>query len=211
MQCTCQKAQENQHLPLATAKFSNAPAKLRASRNRSKSPAIARVTLNTRRKIIAAKRSLSVVTRHATAGSWRRVVVERNGRRHRRQRRPGPVTIIATQSFRRIMFRMTEPNSKCRGLFGRANKTSQLMTSAARRDVTPVHLCRRRMTTETRYMSIHPRRDRERHTAAKTTHRNPPCPAKRRTHLAPVVTRNNLQIRTARSARSATRMLSRER
>lgn len=72
------------------------------------------------------------------------------------------MTRRTTQLFRRIMIRMTEPDTICRRLLRRAHQTSELMTSATRRDVSSVCLCIRRVTAKTSDMSVQPRRNRER-------------------------------------------------
>jgi len=60
---------------------------------------------------------------------------------------------------------MTEPNPKCTRLLRSAHQPSELMTRAARRDVSSIRLRARRVTTETSHMRIQPRGNREPNTA----------------------------------------------
>jgi len=56
---------------------------------------------------------------------------------------------------------MTEPDTKRTRLLRRTDQTSELMTRAARRYVSPIRLRARRVTAKTHDMSIQPRRNRE--------------------------------------------------
>ena len=59
------------------------------------------------------------------------------------------------------MTRMTEPDSISRRLLRSVTQTSELMTRAARRNVSPVCLRAGRVTAKTRDMRIQPRRNRK--------------------------------------------------
>ena len=61
------------------------------------------------------------------------------------------------------MTRMTEPNPKRTRLLRSAHQPSELMTRAARRDVSPIRLRVRRMTAKTSDMCIQSRGNREPH------------------------------------------------
>jgi hypothetical protein len=121
------------------------------------------VTSRACREIITAKRSLPVVTTRTTKRTRPRVVIERLWRRHisRLRTRAYAMTIVATETFVPIVLFVTEADSISRCVIRRAREASELVTSAARRDVATIHLRSWRVTTETSDVSIEARGNRK--------------------------------------------------
>ena len=120
-------------------------------------------------KIVAAERPLTVVATGATERIGPRVMIQRRRRGHlpaSRDTRPNAVAARATQFLRGVMVGMTETNAKRARLLGSADQTAELMTRAARSDVTSVCLRVRRVTSEARDVRVQARGNRKRHAAA---------------------------------------------
>jgi hypothetical protein len=127
------------------------------------------VTFGTRRKIIAAKSSLAGVASRTTFCSGRRVMIERQRRRHLptlRHTRSHVMTFIATQFLRPTMLGMTESNLESCGLRRRSRIAAELMTRAAGGNIPVAGFRLRPMALVARGMGVEARRNCHRHTTA---------------------------------------------
>ena len=116
------------------------------------------------RKIVTAKRAFAIVAARAARTARRGVVIQRERRSHLSplaQTGSDLVTFDARQLLRRIMTRMTKPDAIRRGLFGSANKATELVTRGARRNVAPIRFRVRSVTTKTRRVGVQPRGNRQ--------------------------------------------------
>ena len=93
------------------------------------------MTAFARGEIVTAECPLTVVTSGATGRTARRVMIQRQWRRHlapARQTGPDLVTCSTRQLLRRIVIDVTEANSISSRLLRSANQTSELVAGAAR-------------------------------------------------------------------------------
>src|ERR1041385_924845 len=114
----------------------------------SKVPGSALMTSLTCGKIITAKRSLAVVTRHATQSVRRRVMIQRlrSGNLVSRHSYSHAVTFNASETLSLAVFCMTKANCKCRGGFSRSIKPACRVADSARRNITIAGLRSRTVT-----------------------------------------------------------------
>jgi hypothetical protein len=124
------------------------------------------VTALTNRKIIAAKRTLSVVTSHATLAATRGVMIERLRRGDLSSLRHSCSDLMTLSTDEFLVFCMIEADAKSLREFRRARITTQLMTGTARRNIATAGLRARCVTAITGHMSVETRDNRHGHARA---------------------------------------------
>jgi hypothetical protein len=105
-------------------------------------------------EIVAAKRSLAVVTGHAALRPATGVMVERFGRRHLSSLRHACSYLMAFSAADLLMFRVIKADAKSRRGCRGARITAQLMTCSARRDIATRRLRARRVAPVTSCVRI---------------------------------------------------------
>jgi len=121
----------------------------------------------TTREIVAAKRTLAVVTSHTTLTSAARMVIQRLGRGDLSLLRLAGTNIVTFVARDFLVLSVTEANAKRRRHHRRARIATKLMTRPARRNVAAVRLRARRVTTKARRVGIEVGRNRHGDAAAR--------------------------------------------
>jgi len=125
------------------------------------------VTPFTNGEIVAAKRSLAVMTGHAALRAAGGVMIEWFRRRHLSALWHAGPYLVAFAAGDLLMFRVIETDAKSRRRFRSARVSTQLMTSATRRDVAAAGLRRRCVTAITTRMRVKPGGDRKSHSVTR--------------------------------------------
>ena len=133
----------------------------------SEAPCRSGVASFTSRKVVTAKRALSVVTSQAALTATGRVMIKRlrcSDLPPLRLARTNVVTFVARHL---LVLRMTKADTERRHHHRRARIAAQLMTCAAGRNIASTRLRARRVTAEARRMRIEVGRNRHGHAAAR--------------------------------------------
>ena len=123
-------------------------------------PRWARVAPFAHREVVATKRALAIMTGHAALSPAGRVMIQRFGRRNLsalRHTRSDLMTLIATNL---LMLRVIEADPECLSKFRSPRIAAQLMTRAARRNISTVRLRPRRVASITGCVCVKSRGDR---------------------------------------------------
>src|SRR5437588_344625 len=128
--------------------------------SKSKTPGSAGVASLTHAEVISTESTLAIMTSHATLCPASRVMIQRLGRTYLPALRHACFYLVTFVAGNLQMFRVTETDAKCRHEFRRARIPAQLMTCAARRNITAAGLRSRSMTSITSCVGIEPGRNR---------------------------------------------------
>lgn len=100
-------------------------------------------------KVIAPKRALAIVARHAALPAAGRVMIERFGRGDLSSLRHSGSDLVAFGAGNFLVLRVVKADAERLGKFRRPGITTQLMTRAAGGNIPPARLRARRMTSKT--------------------------------------------------------------